>query len=116
MSNHDLQFINHLLSLPNQMTTNTDTCPHCGAELKEWFGIGKPIYACGIGNIRTDLCRERESHAKTREELERVKTMLKDSGKTCDAFYAPTVERMQKAEELLRQINAFVEALNTSTK
>jgi hypothetical protein len=56
-------------------TSNTDTrCPHCGSPKADSYYF----YGCGVSvgtyqQKRTDVCREREAHNKTREELDEIK-------------------------------------------
>ena len=65
---------------------NPENCPYCRAE--EQPGPNRPGGAfhdgwrCGtrrflLENIRTDLCREREEHNKSRAEVERLTGKLK---------------------------------------
>jgi len=67
-------------SRSKSMTTN-DVCPYCGAEeppvSNRPGGASHDGWRCGTRrflpeNIRTDLCREREAHNKTREDLEQL--------------------------------------------
>jgi len=55
------------------MNPENTNCPHCGAEAYDHFAdfwrCGSIYYSEGAHMERTDLCREREAHNKTREEL-----------------------------------------------
>ena len=53
---------------------NTDNCPYCGAEIiVHPLDNNHTILDCGsVEGWRTPLCREREEHNKTREDLEQL--------------------------------------------
>jgi hypothetical protein len=58
---------------------------------------------------------ERELAA-SKAEVERLNEMVMDCAKISDERSKHLIERAEKAETLLKQIHAFVEALNTTNK
>lgn len=50
--------------------SDTDKCPHCGAEIEYFAGIDAYWSTCGsTAKKQSDLCKERAAHAATRKEL-----------------------------------------------
>lgn len=93
-------------------------CPHCVAELLTEVPHGDIRYKCGYEYdqdhevyYRTDLCREREAHNKTREELEKMKgeatreIMLRDkSEKRCEVAEAENQKLRELSARLISKL------------
>lgn len=86
---------------------SAEKCPHCGAEAHDHFNdfwrCGSIYYLEGNHLERTDLCREREAHNKTRAELEETE-QVRDSW--CEAYtearddLEATLNKNQKLREI----------------
>ena len=63
-----------------------------------------------------ELRQERETRKRAEAEVERLKKMVKDFAKRSDDRSEHLIARAEKAETLLKQIHAFVEALNPADK
>lgn len=63
-----------------------------------------------------DVKRIAEERNKAEVEVDRLKEMVMDCAKRSDERSKHLIERAEKAETLIKQINAFVEALNPTDK
>jgi hypothetical protein len=98
-------------------TPRTNACPHCGAK---YFNVVE--WECGTTPIidgdthRSPFCIEREACQKAKVEVERLKELVIESARKGDELLEPYRLRAEKAETLIKQIHAFVEALKPSDK
>ena len=69
-----------------------------------------------IAKLCRELCREREARQKAEAEVERLRELVMDAARKGDELLEPYRLRAEKAETLLKQIQAFAEALNPATE
>jgi hypothetical protein len=64
------------------MKPDTNNCPHCGAEMSEWYGLGGLIWECESSHpvsmpfTQSELCLTREGKRKAEAENQRLTNAL----------------------------------------
>ena len=95
-------------------TLRTEACPLCNGEgidsggVEPW-GSPTPPYPC-------HLCVERKRRERAEAEVEKLKGLVMEAARKGDELLEPYRLRAEKAETLLKQIQAFAEALNPATE
>ena len=91
-------------------TPRTDACPYCGAERIPMprFDDGRIQYYCGSGESwQSAGCRSTARIKGLEDEVERLKTMVKEAARLGDVRARNFKERAEKSETLIKQIHHY---------